>query len=213
MTFTWVAYDWLGANQRLFGAINGGLPLHLQFLAHMGSAVGNYWAAPAVFAALLGWSRRARSPDRSDTVRRQAYLFGLSFLLAFGLAALLKWGVDMPRPRLVLGSAVRLLAPEEARHGFPSGHSVYAILVALALWPLSVRPVRAALIVGVLWVGASRIALGAHFPADVAGGWLLALACYGAATLLQRWLAGLQQGPPAPVAQPPERRTEAKHET
>lgn len=192
MTLKEVAYDWLGWNQQLFLFINGTLPSGLRTLPRLGSALGNYWAAPLPVAILLWCSRRAADEPQRARLRHQAYVFVASFLLAFALAALVKWGLDLPRPAAAMGAVVRLLVPEEDGHSFPSGHSVYAFLLASALWPLAAGPTRILLVACVPWVGYSRIALGAHFPSDVAGGWLLALACACAVRFF------LPQSPEAP---------------
>jgi membrane-associated phospholipid phosphatase len=69
-------------------------------------------------------------------------------------------------------------------NGFPSGHTSNAtaagLVAVLLVWPRAGRPGRAvavtvaAAVAG--FVGLTRVALLAHWPADVLGGWLLALA-------------------------------------
>lgn len=70
-------------------------------------------------------------------------------------------------------------------HGnsFPSGHTsnaaTLALLAVLLLWPLLRRPGRVVvlLLAGglALVIGVTRMALLAHWPTDILGGWLLAL--------------------------------------
>lgn len=68
-------------------------------------------------------------------------------------------------------------------NGFPSGHSTMAtaavLVVVLLLWPRITRGLRVVAVVlaagFAIFIGATRIALLAHWPADVFGGWLLAL--------------------------------------
>ena len=58
----------------------------------------------------------------------------------------------------------------------PSGHSSFAMLVTASLWPVLNGRWRVAGACFVLWVGISRMSLGAHFPADVLAGFLSSLA-------------------------------------
>jgi membrane-associated phospholipid phosphatase len=64
----------------------------------------------------------------------------------------------------------------EFHHSLPSGHASFAMLLTASLWPVLNRSWRVAGVVFVLWVGISRISLGAHFPADVIAGFLSSLA-------------------------------------
>jgi membrane-associated phospholipid phosphatase len=121
---------------------------------------------------------------------RRRWLFFLSVTLVGGAALgwALKWGIERPRP---------LYWPRPmAVYGasFPSGHSLYAAILAYVMiilcwctrwrWPV--------LVLGLLWaglMGLSRVYIGAHFPTDVFGGWLLACCWVTAVYLgLTRWI-------------------------
>ncbi len=108
---------------------------------------------------------------------------GLAAAATIGLASLanssIKLAVERQRPSL--------LPPivSESGYSFPSGHSlsamiaygVVAVLVARTSLPRWLR-VAAIAVLGVLIgvVGLSRVYLGAHYPSDVIGGYLLGLA-------------------------------------
>jgi len=70
-----------------------------------------------------------------------------------------------------------------ASNGFPSGHAsnaaAAALLVVLLLWPRQTRLGRVVTVVlaagFAVVIGLTRLMLLAHWPADVLGGWLLAL--------------------------------------
>jgi len=77
------------------------------------------------------------------------------------------------------------LVSQETSAGYPSGHAVLAVafygFVAYRVWrstlPAGVRGVVvAACIVWIAAVGWSRLAIGAHYPTDVFGGYLLGTA-------------------------------------
>ncbi|GAA1407774.1 phosphatase PAP2 family protein [Catellatospora coxensis] len=92
--------------------------------------------------------------------------------------------------RLTVHALVARHRPEEmlglaAGWSYPSGHTSHfatgALLLLVLAWPLlRASWQRVALVAGVggwaLLVGASRVALVVHWPSDVLGGWLVALA-------------------------------------
>jgi membrane-associated phospholipid phosphatase len=85
-------------------------------------------------------------------------------------------------------------------NGFPSGHSTNAAAAALVavllLWPRGTPPVRVVTVAlataFAALVGLTRVVLLAHWPSDVLGGWLLALAVV---PLLARGVSGRVRGP------------------
>jgi signal peptidase II len=174
-------YDWNGANKALFIVINQGLPDMLALLAWLGSTLGSYWGAPLALTA-LGWrAQRASQPGASQAITLQLMRFAMACLMAFVLTGILKLGLDFPRPPAVLETTVHVIGEMELHRSFPSGHSVYAALLVGTLWRLVPAPLRILLVGFLLWVGWSRIAVGAHFPADVLAGWLLGFGCVWAA--------------------------------
>lgn len=182
MEMSWKAllYDWNGANQTLFLAANQ-VPDMFGLLAWLGSTLGSYWGAPLVVIALGWWAQRASQRGASQAITLQMWRFAMACLFAFVLTSMLKWGLDFPRPLAVLGTTAHVIGEMELHRSFPSGHSVYAALFVGTLWPLVPVPLRSLLIGFLLWVGWSRIAVGAHFPSDVLAGWLLGFICVWAA--------------------------------
>lgn len=93
---------------------------------------------------------------------------------------MLKWAFHTPRPYWVDTRVKALVA--EASYGLPSGHAQVTTAVwgcvAVAVRRPSVWIATALLVLG---VSLSRVYLGAHFPIDVAAGWIvgaLVLAAY-----------------------------------
>ena len=181
-----IFYDWGGANVWLFHAINN---LHftlLDGLMQLGTALGdhNNFTLYISLIALIAAMKVATAPIQ-DSLRYQAQatrwlvtvaVFSIAYLLEGWLISALKPLLDFPRPLLALPpGTVFIVGPPEYHHSLPSGHSSFAMLGIASLWPVLNRNWRILGACFVIWVGLSRISLGAHFPADVLAGFLLSL--------------------------------------
>ncbi|GAA1275055.1 hypothetical protein GCM10009665_72940 [Kitasatospora nipponensis] len=145
---------------------------------------------PVVMRALLGlaagwlWAIGART--LAGWTAAQA-------LVGWGVEWLVKEAVGRPRPSFADPVS------HAAGPAFPSGHAMAsaitaATLVAL-LWPRADHAARVvccslAACVAAL-IGYTRVGLGVHWPTDVLGGWLLAVAVLGATTVaVELWRPG-----------------------
>jgi membrane-associated phospholipid phosphatase len=181
-----ILYDWGGANVWLFHLINDLRFPWLDRAMLLGTALGDHALFPWYLGLLtLSAGAAARAPGREPLQYRvQAgrwmavvAVFSCAYLCDGLLLAVLKPALDFPRPPLALPpGTVQIVGKAEFHHSLPSGHASFAMLVAASLWPVLNRSWRAAGMVFVLWVGISRISLGAHFPADVIAGFLSSLA-------------------------------------
>ncbi|BCJ63587.1 phosphatase PAP2 family protein [Polymorphospora rubra] len=124
-----------------------------------------YLAAGAVVTVVLA--------VRRDRVRA-AFSAAVTVVVPV-LWSLMHWLLHHPRPPDAF--------VEIDSNGFPSGHTSNAAAAALAavllLWPRQGRTARVVTVLlaaaFALYVGATRLILLAHWPADVLGGWLLVL--------------------------------------
>jgi membrane-associated phospholipid phosphatase len=130
--------------------------------------LGTYWGVlPASLGLMaLGLWRRRWQPA--------SYL---AFVMAgsAGLNQVAKTLWHRVRPALWEG------IPPHTDFSFPSGHSTYSMAFVLALILLNLDSPKRPWLLGlgglfVLCIGASRVYLGVHFPSDILGGWLLAIA-------------------------------------
>ncbi len=132
-----------------------------------------------------------------------ALLFALShprILFALMIAAVigvlfsqgLKPLFDMARPPAVLapGDFNLLIAPYRS-HSFPSGHSLTAFLL-LGVWAYHLEGLRLPLMLLALLAAISRVALGIHWPIDLAAGAFGGLlAAWAGVHLAHRWRWGM----------------------
>lgn len=167
-------YAWGGRNAAAFLWVNHlGSGWVWDHLALAGTAAGDHALYP-VYAALA----LAVALKRPNALSSRAVLvFLCGYLLEWAAIASLKPWLDFPRPLEVLGpGSVHVLGAPELWHSFPSGHTAFAFLMLGSLAPGANWPLRIALGVFAVWVAWARMAVGAHFPADVLGSALIGLA-------------------------------------
>jgi membrane-associated phospholipid phosphatase len=114
----------------------------------------------------------------------------LGALVAAAYSRGLKPLFDLPRPPAVLRpDQINLIGPALRRSSFPSGHSVTAGVFFGVLVYYARRPeVRALFVTTALLAGLSRVAVGVHWPVDVAFGLLGGvLAAWAGGRLAARW--------------------------
>ena len=177
-------YDWCGLNLWLFHAINDLRGDLIDWIMQAGTFLGGHDLF-AVYLSLLAcfilWqaSRQSTQTGHALTIDVQRWLTALTvFSLAYTaeglLIPMLKHSLDFPRPPLALpAELLHVIGKPELHHSLPSGHANFAMTIAASLWPLLHRRGRLGLVIFVVWVGLSRVNLGAHFPADVIAGYLL----------------------------------------
>jgi membrane-associated phospholipid phosphatase len=102
----------------------------------------------------------------------------LLILLSTWINSALKVLLKHPRPYFLDPSVGISTA---SGYGFPSGHAQLSLVFWAAALPGPLRKRRAWLIAGsiTLAMGFTRLYLGLHFPTDLLGGWLIALAILG----------------------------------
>jgi membrane-associated phospholipid phosphatase len=174
-----ILYDWGGANIWLFHAVNDVHSAYLDQFMLLGTQLGEHALFPFYIGIITLFALHDGAKDRQKAERWLAVIavFCIAYLLDGLLIGALKPLLDFPRPPLALPpGTVHIVGVAEYHHSLPSGHSSFAMLCTASLWPVLNRHARMAGAFFVLWVGLSRISLGAHFPADVLAGFLSSLA-------------------------------------
>ncbi|MFA5169985.1 MAG: phosphatase PAP2 family protein [Sulfuriferula sp.] len=203
-----IFYDWGGLNVTLFHSINNFHPDNWDSLMLMGTMLANHQLFPLYLAALSLFAVIAVSkiPTTNFTYYQQhttlwvntLAVFSIAYVLDGYLLGMLKPLLDFPRPPLALPIAsLHIIGAPEFHHSLPSGHSSFAMLVIASIWPILRHELRILGVFFILWVGISRISLGAHFPADVMAGWasslfIVLLVRWVLSQIQPRYLTGLQ---------------------
>ncbi len=169
-------YEWYGLNRALFHLINHWHAAWWDRLVLTMTWLGDHERYPyfmAIVLVLVSVSRRWMP-------RRNVVVFGVGYALTGLIVLGMKPYLDFPRPLMALGQrAVVVVGRPEWHHSFPSGHATFSVLLAASLSAGTSRPLRWTLWIGAALVCVSRVAVGAHFPADVVGGALIAAAVVG----------------------------------
>src|SRR4029453_4242540 len=98
----------------------------------------------------------------------------LAGLLNLPLYYWLKHSIGRPRP-FVAGPDIRAWVRPLDKFSFPSGHTLHAVAFAVVFsWHFPL--IGVALVPLVLLIALSRVALGLHYPSDVAAGALIGAA-------------------------------------
>lgn len=159
-----------GTNQSLFLWFNGLGSLTGDSLWANLTVLGEGWVLVALMLPFVG--------------RRPALVWALvvTALLVAVVVPQLKHIFGMPRPPAIFpADVIHIIGGGYRSRSFPSGHSAAAFAFAGVLWMHFRSPwIRAASLLLAMAVGVSRMAVGVHWPLDVAGGaclgWLCAMA-------------------------------------
>lgn len=196
-----IFYDWGSANVWLFHVINDIRFAWLDNVMLLGTGLADHILFPFYVGLLTLTSLVVvNTPARDSTHYRVQVtrwvaviaVFSCAYLLDGLLLGVLKPLLDFPRPPLALPpDTVHVVGIPEFHYSLPSGHSSFAMLVTASLWPVLSHKWRVAGVLFVLWVGISRVSLGAHFPADVIAGLISSLAVVFLVYVATQWLARL----------------------
>lgn len=146
-------------NRALFLALNGlAAPMPAALWSNL-TVLGDGLVA---LCLLLPFIRR-----RPDLVLAAVLASLPAALITFGL----KDAMAVMRPFATLGDQAHVIGPYLTAGSFPSGHTATIFLLASVLTiGLGRRRIAVVLIALALLIGLSRIAVGAHWPMDIAGG-------------------------------------------
>ncbi len=144
----------------------------LPWLTHLGSVV-------AVLLFIVSSSILSRS---RKLFYRLLLLYGIQSAVLYGM----KFLVGRERPLFLLGmcSRISMGVGEILDPSFPSGHTVYAFMMATVLADGFPR-YKIVFLITAGMIGWTRIYLGLHYPTDVIAGGLLG---YGVTKLFLHWV-------------------------
>lgn len=175
----------------VFRAING-LPRQAEWLLWPLQQAGMAMAIPAGALVLWYLVRHWRPPV---TLVLGGIIFG------WAAAKVIKEIVGRGRPGAVYTDVQFGFDVSQSGFGFPSGHAVVALTLAVVFSPYVPRWLRWTLYVGAGLVWFSRVYMGAHLPLDVIGGAAFGIAVGSAVCLV----SGIRADRASPGALPRDR--------
>lgn len=152
------------------------------------------WGGLTLLAILLivGYLSARTRPDSVSRVTA-AFLTGVATVVALGINQVVSHAVAEPRPYRAFPSAL-VLVGKANDFSFPSDHAVIAGAFVLGLFLVNRLIGWLALLFGLI-LCFSRLYVGAHYPSDVVGGFLLgALVCAVVLVVLTRPVRAIAEG-------------------
>ncbi|MHB1516770.1 MAG: phosphatase PAP2 family protein [Acidimicrobiales bacterium] len=146
-----------------FGPLRGNAGLDI--VAEAVTGLGDHGL---VWALIAAWRGRRPGPERIEAFRALAVAGVTSSTVNAALKAAIGRSRPEPSGLGVASGGIPVRAPKTS--SFPSGHTLAAFCAAAVMSRHGRGRSNAALFAVAVWVGLSRIHLGAHHPSDVLGG-------------------------------------------
>ena len=147
-------------------------------LRALDSLLGQYLIVVSGLISVVWWIRATGAARR-----RYVVLLVLGGVIALLLAKVGSALVASPRPFLVDG--VDAWFPSATDNGFPSDHTLLAVVFAAAMWPF--QRVLSGILYGLAFVvGTARVLAGVHHGIDVLGAFMIGTAAVALAWQLMR---------------------------
>ena len=185
-----VLYDWFGYNRILFDALNNATEnaAVLKTLKFITDYIGHYMMFPIHICILMLIVYTITHTKNRNIEKELVYIKSIIVLLAtlmllMTVGQLTKIYFSFVRPYcspdIVLNPAVKSVMNgdyhmDKCFRSLPSGHTMYVTTFVLSMWPALNKTLKRLGVATIVSVGLTRVTLGAHFPADIVYGFLLA---------------------------------------
>lgn len=184
-------YDWLGYNQIIFNKIsicfNNDLSFKISGL--LSYYVGNdhklYFHIIIIYFSLFIYNLYQYGKNNKNLrikLSQIVFVMVFSYIISNFVINSLKDYFSYLRPycneQIKISDIIKSiysLSLKECNKSFPSGHTNYITVMILSLWPIMNYQFKSLGLILILAVGASRIILARHYPADVLAGYLIGI--------------------------------------